>query len=269
MGESMAILAASSHESQVQPFTILRVHGVNGWSSEETLQAADAAQVAGDDLSGFYRRQGRIRAGDPEDVEVAPLRRDGLTLEAYSWGSFSSKLPVQAFWLLLIPFSFINLAGWMLRPKLVDAPQRPSTSEARTLPRPLLGRLIRLLGLTLTLEFFLAVIGVMVGVVGEQCGARKCNKADISRAWLPPGFTFLHPGLPSQLSHRLVFTVLFSVVVLMSLWWLCWFTRRRYEQWPPPHHTEGDAHRNGRKDRRRTAGWLTRSSGRATSASCG
>ncbi|BEP14837.1 hypothetical protein acdb102_31480 [Acidothermaceae bacterium B102] len=224
----MAILPSSARERTRQPVTILRVHGVHGWSSEETLQSLDATQVAGDDLSGFYRRQGDVRAGDVHDGD----RRepDGVSLESYSWGGFSSKAPVQALWLLLIPFTLVNLAGWMVRPKRRTAFPDGGGNAAFRAPHPVLARALRLLGLTLTLEFFLGVIAVFVGIIGQQCRDGGCKRVNVGLTWLPLGLSKLSPGLPHDAPARLAVSSLLCLSVLVSLWWLCWLTRRRYER---------------------------------------
>lgn len=76
----------------------LRVHGVGGSTPEALLgeeTQADTIRTAGDDVVGFHGR-----------------KRD-LHVEGYVWGRLTSGLIVQPLWLLLLPFTLLNVGAWM------------------------------------------------------------------------------------------------------------------------------------------------------------
>lgn len=86
----------------------LRVHGVGGSTPEALLgegTRADTIRTAGDDVVGFHGR-----------------KRD-LHVEGYVWGRLTSGLIVQPLWLLLLPFTLLNVGAWMHgHPRLLTRP---------------------------------------------------------------------------------------------------------------------------------------------------
>lgn len=109
----------------------LRVHGVGGSSPEALLGVAsdkDTALVAGDDDAGFH-----ARSGEP-------------WVEGYVWGGLTSGSIAQTFWIVLLPFTLLNVAGWMYPPAA-----RSRWWPARKASRILLGAM----GLVLTLMYLL------------------------------------------------------------------------------------------------------------------
>lgn len=79
--------------------TILRVHGVGGDPPEVTLAAKsvrELALVAGAPPTGFWARWA-----------------DRSTV-AYSWGRLTSGSGTFALWLVLLPFTLANVAGWTI-----------------------------------------------------------------------------------------------------------------------------------------------------------
>lgn len=82
----------------------LRIHGVGGGTAQQLLgDGVVPIGDAADDLAGFWE--------DPTPVGEPPRTR-----QIYSWGGFSGWNFTRAFWLLLLPFSVINMAGWMVDP---------------------------------------------------------------------------------------------------------------------------------------------------------
>ena len=92
----------------------LRIHGVANTPPEGTLGVERVRRVDGDEWTGFYRS---VDEPVPEPVVT----------EAYSWGSLTSasrslnqdgttvgvrKDLQRALWMLLLPFTFANLAFW-------------------------------------------------------------------------------------------------------------------------------------------------------------
>src|SRR3978361_1986461 len=83
----------------------LLIHGVSGTQPSAMLDVSDVVLVAGNRLSGFYRR-------NPLLMQV-PNAASPRPAEAFSWGGFTSGAASRALWLLLLPFGLINAASWM------------------------------------------------------------------------------------------------------------------------------------------------------------
>lgn len=84
----------------------LRIHGVSGTPPASMLGVPSVTRVAGDEAAGFYR---------PQDAEGHPIDADGegSLVEAYSWGGLTSGGKLRALWLLLTPFTLVNVAFFM------------------------------------------------------------------------------------------------------------------------------------------------------------
>ncbi len=134
--------------------TELRVHGVSGTPPEAMLDHPHVRRVAGDDEAGFYRRR----------------YPDGLTppgadrLEAYSWGGLTSGSPLRVLWLLLLPFTLVNVSHFM-QPRELPAGDRR---------RRLLEAVLRLLALSLTLV--LSVAGVAMDLAAAHPRAFRVSR---------------------------------------------------------------------------------------------
>ncbi|MGA4988354.1 hypothetical protein [Nonomuraea bangladeshensis] len=192
--------------------TELRVHGVHGTPPQTTLHHPHPWRVAGDGVTGFYRRwwpEGRPAGGD---ADVPGVRRR----EAYAWGGLTSGGRALALWLPLLPFSLVNLAYFML----------PRPSRGRWLRR-LAEAGLRLFALLLTGTLVGAVTRASVDLFGWQCTApgRACTLggAPAFARWLAE----TQAGEPSR---RLAVAALAPLLVVALLWWLGRRTWQRDEQ---------------------------------------
>jgi hypothetical protein len=79
----------------------LRVHGVGGSPPEGLLGVASAWDCVQE-------------AGDGETFFVS--RREDRRVQGYIWGNLTERPLLQPLWLFLLPFTFVNVAGWMHRP---------------------------------------------------------------------------------------------------------------------------------------------------------
>ena len=136
----------------------LRVHGVSGTPPEAMLHYPPELidQVSGDSAAGNYRR----RDGSEKDAPTDPLRNE----EAYSWGGLTSGKASRGLWLLFLPFILINTAHWMVPPAKAGSWTTTTATRASV-------RLLRLIGLSLTLTLMLATALLTVDLVGWQCAA--------------------------------------------------------------------------------------------------
>ncbi|SCE72011.1 hypothetical protein GA0070607_0756 [Micromonospora coriariae] len=138
----------------------LRVHGVSGASAAQVLDLRQVTQVAGDRSGGFYRPR-------PRSSETGGAR--GVTLEAYRWGDLPSGTVARTVALVfLLPFMLANVAIWM----------RPANPGSEAMVKSL----CRVLALTLTAFYVLAIAGVALDLVAWRCMATPRCLA--GRSWL-------------------------------------------------------------------------------------
>jgi hypothetical protein len=141
-------------DSTTSGHTELRVHGVSGTPADQMLDhpAELVKQVAGGSKAGFWRRW--YPGGTTHDEP------DAQHLEAYAWGRLTSGPATRALWLILLPFTLVNVAHWML-PTYSGRRMRGATAVA----------LLRLLGLSLTLMMLVATCTVAMDLGAWQCAA--------------------------------------------------------------------------------------------------
>jgi hypothetical protein len=168
----------------------LRVHGVGGPRPESVLGiargAGEAVRVAGDEQSGFYVRPG----DDPE----APA------LEAQLWGNLTSRSRLQPLWILLLPFTLLNVAGWLHQPPRADAPE----PWWLRLHRPL----VRLLALTLTMTSVIWFAILLMDQLAWQLAVR----------WT------------SSVGARVAAGAVLVLLLIAAAFWLARRTQVRFEQ---------------------------------------
>jgi hypothetical protein len=179
----------------------LRVHGVLGTPPGTMLADPIPVRVAGDRLAGFYRRA--LKRNAPPAAGVVP--------EAFSWGSLTSGAAARALWLLLLPFTLVNVCFWM-------RPRRHGVADA-------ISRwLLRVLALSLTSTLVLASVGVAVDLIAWQCAAPgQACAAD--RSWL----RWLSAGWWSTPGRRVLVGGLVPAAVIGLLWYLGRRTWSSYE----------------------------------------
>ena len=112
-GAAGALIDVTLIEQQV---TELRIHGVSGSDGPTMLEHPEALQVAGDAVTGFFRRWSPDGPARPS----VPWK-----LEAYSWGGLTEAPLASASWLLLAPFMMYNVAYFMLPPEVGRAAVPP------------------------------------------------------------------------------------------------------------------------------------------------
>ena len=102
----------------------LRVHGVSG-TPPESLLKGPSILVSGSATAGFHRITPTADVMTPSSPGVR---------EAYAWGGLTAGTRItSALRLLLLPFSFVNVAGWMLPGETEPndgAPTRPADAGA-------------------------------------------------------------------------------------------------------------------------------------------
>jgi hypothetical protein len=212
--------------------TELRIHGVSGSDGPTMLEHPTALQVAGDVITGFFRRW---NPGGDGRLSVR------WRLEAYSWGGLTERPLASASWQLLAPFMLYNLAHFMLPPEPrpgggrngpAPVPQQPNPAPATggrgpgVSPgpaRPDRGHLIaravlRLLALAATVQFVTAAATVTVSTVAWQA----VGHPGALPAWMG-WYTQLSPG------WRVAIALLSVGAVVALLWVIGVVTANRYE----------------------------------------
>ncbi|MEV4655964.1 hypothetical protein [Micromonospora sp. NPDC049301] len=187
----------------------LRVHGVSGASAEQVLELRRTAQVAGDRSGGFYRPLPRC-----SDTDGAR----GVTLEAYRWGDLPSGTVARTLALVfLLPFMLANVAIWM----------RPANPGSTTVVKSL----CRVLGLTLTALYVLAIAGVALDLIAWRCLASpRCLAGRSWLSWLG--------GQPVGL--RLAVLALVPAAAIGLIWRLSSRPERTFDAFRPPEKAPPD-----------------------------
>ena len=141
----------------------LRTHGVSGTPPESMLETDSVVAVDNDEYKRFFQESsgGNPKVADPFQH---PVMIDGTEhrrlREAYHWGGMTSGGFMQALWALLLPFSLVNLAQWML-----PAPTGPRTARVVTTARAL----IRAIGLLLTALITAQLTVILADLFFAQC----------------------------------------------------------------------------------------------------
>jgi len=191
--------------------TELRIHGVSGSNGPTMLEHPTVLQVAGDAITGFYRRWNPGGEGRPS---VA------WKLEAYSWGGLTQKPLASASWLVLAPFMIYNLAHFMLPEEPEPESERePDPESLRPGWRYQLARgVLRLLALAATLQFVTAAATVTVSTVAWQAAGHP---------GVLPQWMGWYAHLPA--GWRVAIALLSVGAVVAVLWVISVVTANRYE----------------------------------------
>src|SRR5215472_13920327 len=167
----VTLLAQAGSDQPVadRPVTELRVHGVSGSDGPTMLEHPAALQVAGDAVTGFYRRWS---PDGPGRVSVP------WPLEAYLWGGLTEAPLATAAWLLLAPFMLYNVAHFTLpAARSADNPSAAGSQLVQhvetTRGHRLASALLRLLALAATVQFVSAAAAVLVSTVAWQAAGRS------------------------------------------------------------------------------------------------
>jgi hypothetical protein len=194
----------------------IRVHGVSGTPPEDLLDVPLVRQQAGDNKAGFYKPRLFAEERDPRTIDGEPATT-GPRLEGYAWGGLTSGAPSRALWLLLLPFTLLNVA-----PRL-----RPGGRSVGNLR--VLWFVSRLLALAMTVLIVTAVAGVTVDLFAYQCAPGVPAGPSCSAA--RPGW-LMHPLLGMSNEHRAAVGALVPLAVLTVLWQLSGRTINNYEGVP-------------------------------------
>lgn len=192
------------------------MHGVSGTPPEELLDRPLVEQVAGDMIAGFYMPRLPGERMDSAPSTFAPDRPGAPTLAGYSWDGLTSGSPARALWLILLPFTLMNVA-----PR-----SRPAGRDARSRAVRAVWYLARVLALALTCLYVVTGIGVGEDLIGWQCpGGTACTNAS-------PGWVFHDLSYQHRFSaeHMLLLGALIPVAQLLVLWWTSQRTANRYER---------------------------------------
>jgi hypothetical protein len=120
----------------------LRVHGVSGTPPREMLYTDPVTLDPSSEHTRIYRRRPPDRTDDAGGVTHQ------FETEAFHWGSLTTGHWLTAFWILLGPFAFANVAGWM-----------------STRPNRLTHVTVRLVGVALTALFVVQLGYVFLEIV--------------------------------------------------------------------------------------------------------
>ena len=204
----------------------LRVHGVSGTSPESLLARPLVDQVAGDGIAGFYRPRLEAEWYDDRPRPERPAQDNAPRLEGYNWGGLTSGSPGRALWLLLLPFTLVNIAP-RARPVEPNALTNPTLRRrvvhlVASRSRCVTWYCCRLLALCLTLLLVLTTAGIGIDLVWWQCR----QDSDVCRG-LP---TLVSAVLGWDSGTSLVFAAVVPAILLIALWAVSYGTVGRYSK---------------------------------------
>ena len=176
-------------ETEARKITVeLRVHGVSGTPTVETLHDPHPIQVAGDSDTLFVRSGLPTTPVEPGLLVESQLaahpkvERHGRVLEAYHWGSLTAGSAIRAFYMTLIPFLLVNVAYWAVPHATCWEDETRRQVIANEHPWVRLTRaVIKLFALALSIELILASALVAIDLYAWQYGA--VAQVDPAPAW--------------------------------------------------------------------------------------
>ena len=144
----------------------VRVHGVSGTPPRDMLHTDPIPRLDGDEYARIFKKRPSHDAKHPSGTPYET--------EAFHWGSLTTGHWLTSLWILLAPFAFANVSGWM------------ATSR-----KPLQRTAIRLAALALT-GLFIAQIGyVLVGVPMLYVASAGWSETAVMMARLGSGLAWV------------------------------------------------------------------------------
>ena len=123
-------------------------------------------------MLGFDSKHDVVTAGEGVGGTYVLARRNDASVESYDWGDLTSGTGSKPFWVFLLPFTLINLAGWM------HPPDGRASHGLMQRTRVLVHVLSGLLTATYVLTFGI----ILVELMGFQWAARIAapdNRVDV------------------------------------------------------------------------------------------
>jgi len=187
------------------PAQELRVHGVGGAHGARML--------------GFESPTEVVVAGEGVAGTSVLARRQDPSVESYDWGDLTSSSGTRALWIVLLPFTLLNIAGWMHAPA-----HRTSQNRVRWTRR-----LVHLLSVLLTATYVFSFGIVVVDLVGWQWSRRLALPEDesayVAAAMLPSTLWWQRAGAAIGLVALLL--------VVVGVMWLAGKSQARFEKRKP------------------------------------
>jgi hypothetical protein len=119
-------------------------------------------------MLGFDSTQDIVIVGEGVGGTSVFARRNDPSVESYDWGNLTSGTGSKPFWVFLLPFTLINLAGWM---------HPPDGRASRRLIQTIRG-LVHLLSALLTATYVFTFGIILVDIVGYQWTRRLAEPAE-------------------------------------------------------------------------------------------
>lgn len=170
----------------------LRVHGVGGSPGPRLLGLTDPAaiEIVGEGVgTAFWTR-----------------RRD-RSVEGYDWGALTSGSSLQSLWVLLLPFTLLNVAGWM----------HPPGSSLQT---RIIRAIVHTLSALMTLSWVLWFAIIFIDLLGYQWTRRLTHHSsvrDFSIFGFDVGAWLVEPGAVVQ-PFQWIGSILGLLVVVLVMW---------------------------------------------------
>ena len=118
-------------------------------------------------MLGFDSKQDIVTVGEGVGGTAVFARRNDPSVESYDWGDLTSGTGSKPFWVFLLPFTLINLAGWM----------HPPEDRAAPWVLPAVRGLVHLLSGVLTAMYVFTFGIILVDIAGYQWTRRLAAPA--------------------------------------------------------------------------------------------
>lgn len=199
----------------------LNIRGVGGATAAEILGTTnenDVEPVLVDDQAGFYRF-----VDNPDADRIR---------EAYEWGRLTSGGATHSIWWILLPFTLLNVAGWMFRPSgpaSAASVASGASPHRRGVPEHVRsslwwGRLIVVFGgLAMTTLYVMWLAVIMLELISVECAA----VAGCTDPWYLAPLTWFG----GELGWRIALGVFLTAAAMFLLLLFIVGTQRKLEGW--------------------------------------
>ncbi len=192
----------------------LRVHGVGGSHGPRML--------------GFESAEDVVVVGEGVGGTSVLARRHDRSVESYDWGDLTSGSGTRALWVLLLPFTLINVAGWMHPPVGRTSLRKVKWNRG----------LVHVLSVLVTAAYVVTLGTIVVDLLGWQWVRHIRLPAD------PTRYGEGAAPLPSTLGAQRIgmwvgLVVLLGVIVAVTK--LAGKSQDGFEGYPPKPQVEGAA----------------------------
>lgn len=153
-------------------------------------------------MLGYESATDAVTVGEGVAGTAVLASRSDRSVESYDWGNLTSGTGLRALWVFLLPFTLVNIAGWMHPPV-----QRTSQSRVR-----LIRSLVHLLSVLMTATYVFSLATIVVDLCGWQWSRRLAVPKDATK----PLRSTLHQQQQGVILGLLALLLVLVLVVVLA-----------------------------------------------------